>query len=400
MLVPALALALALTARTEQAAPAEPDPLSEVSITWSGSPACDGALALRARLRRLLAGSTKGTKASGSVDAELMPSPELSAEKSSAGDSWTMTLGISSSSGRWSRRIDDESCGRMIEVAALIAAIYLDPLAVQATLVVADDPPDPPDPPAPGKSPTAAPASPPATVEGLSSGQTKEVEDLPAPDAEAASASPSRRKSAPSMKRAAPRGDSSAARRPSQLGAAARAALLGSYGPFPGVGALFVGGVGLTSGDRLLLEIAVLHRFRSRHAIENAPGLELLASLTGARANACWTPRRRGLELPLCAGLDLGALNVEALGIRNAERDRSLYIAPHLGARLLWRPSPTVGLGLDLGASVALRRRTYGIGELAAPVLQTTRASANMGISLEIRLPGSAGRRQRMKSEE
>jgi len=420
MLVPALALALTTQitspAPHAQAVPAEPDPLSEVSITWSGSPACDGGPALRTRLRQLLTASTtekkeekeekeekerkeRKEKATGSIDAELMPSPALSGESSSPDDSWTMTLAISSSSGRWSRRIDDESCGRMIEVAALIAAIYLDPLALQATLAVADE--------GVVQSPNTAPPSPPAAGGSVSSGgRSTQVEDLSSLDTEAASAPPSqqsappsRRQSAP-VKLAGPTGDSSAARRPSKLGAAARAAFLGSYGPFPGFGALFVGGVGLTSGDRLLLEIAVLHRLRSRHAVENVPEVELLASLTGARADACWTPHRRRLELPLCAGLDLGALNVEAIGIRNAELDRSLYIAPHLGGRILWRPSPTVGIGLDLGVNVTLRQRTYSIDELAAPVLQTTRASASMGVGLEIRLPGSAAVKRREKQEE
>jgi hypothetical protein len=149
----------------------------------------------------------------------------------------------------------------------------------------------------------------------------------------------------------------------------------------------------MTIGDRVLLELAVLHRLRSRQPIEATPEVELLASLTAARVHACWTPRLGALELPLCGGVDLGALRVEALGLRNPELDRSLYVAPSFGGRLLWRPAPTIGLGLDLGASVALRRRTYGIRELDGPVLETTRAGAHAGLSLEVRLPPRKNRR-------
>ena len=56
-------------------------------------------------------------------------------------------------------------------------------------------------------------------------------------------------------------------------------------------------------------------------------------------------------------------------------------------ARLLWRPAPSVGLGLDLGGGVSLTRWVYRIGDLPAPVLTTTPALGHVGLSFELRLP-------------
>ena len=401
MLAPgsALALALAVAAPTTTVS-AEQDPVSELSIAWAGSPACDGGQALRAHLRRLLAASTASSRVSGDIDVRLTPSPAVGAgDGHAAEDTWTMTLRIRSASGSWRRRIDGERCEQMIAVAGLIAAIYLDPIAVQAKLasdgVTAATP-----------EATAAATSettPGATADETSARALRTVEaSPPQPELEEAPVDPERR--ALEDRRASDerpttiqaRGSAkstSDARRHSPLGSAARAALLGSYGPFPGLGALVVGGVGLTIGDRVLLELAVLHRLRSRHPIEATPEVELLASLTAARAHACWTPRQGALELPLCGGVDLGALRVEALGLRNSELDRSFYIAPNMSGRALWRPTPTVGLGLDVGVSFALRQRTYGIRELEEPVLETTRIGAHTGLSLEVRLPSRKDRR-------
>ena len=407
MLAPGSALALALAvASPATTAAAERDPISAVSIAWMGSPACDGGQALRAHLRRLLAASTAGSRVSGDVDVRLTPGPALDAgDGQAAADTWTMTLRIRSASGSWSRRIDGERCEQMIAVAALIAAIYLDPIAVQAKLAgdgATEATPEATPETTPETNADGTSARGPETLEASSPSPARSRALPPQPELAEAPMDPPQR--APedwqasderptSIQPSGPARSSSDARRQPALGSAARAALLGSYGPFPGLGALLVGGVGMTIGDRALLELAVLHRLRSRQPIEATPEVELLASLTAARVHACWTPRLGALELPLCGGADLGALRVEALGLRNPELDRSLYVAPSIGGRLLWRPAPTIGLGLDLGASVALRRRTYGIRELDGPVLETTRAGAHAGLSLEVRLPSRKNRR-------
>ncbi len=385
MFAPGSALVLALSV-APPTIPTDPDPISEVTILWSANPACDGREVLRSHLRQLLTDSPTTLKASGLVDVRLTPSPKHTTDTSGAPeDSWTMMLRVNSAAGSWSRRIEGESCSRMIEVAILIAAINLDPLAVQTTLRAA------------GERSTEEPNASSFGKRGTAGNTPPQPEFEPAVEIEPASTARTSSQvepedwSADSESRPSPLHkqpmEDRAARRTRHLRVAARAALLGSYGPFPGLGVLFVGGLGMTINDRFLLEVAALQRFRSRHSVEAAPEVAVLASLRAARLDACWTPRRASIELPLCAGLDLGALRAQAIGLQNSAEDRSLYVAPHLGTRLLWRPSPTVGLGLDLETNIALRQRTYGIQGLDEPVLTTTLVGLHGGLSLEIRLP-------------
>lgn len=277
-----------------------------------------------------------------------------------------MEITVESAAGRWQRTIAAGRCDELIEAAALIAAITLDPVAAALSAAAPEE--AAPDQPEPEPPEVVAPQ-----LAGPQPRDDLESEPLPRPESDdgregLGTAVP------PTTRRGA-------------LGLAARAGLAGAYGPFPDFGALLVGGLGLTIDRRALVEIAAIHRFATRAPVDAAPGIDVAASLTGGRVNACWTPRRGQLELPLCAGLDLAALRVEAVGLRNSDPATDLYAAASAGARILWRPTEVLGVGVDLGGAVTLRQRNFTIRDLEAPVLTTTPASGHVGLSLEVRLP-------------
>jgi hypothetical protein len=342
------------------------DPIAKLAITWDAPAPCASPRRLRERLSALLAASSEAAT-TGELRAKLSPSP----------GGWTMAITVESAAGSWQRTLAAPRCDELVEAAALIAAITLDPVATARSEAAAPPEPRPPKLP-PDKGPPEVAAPRPA---GPQPSDDPEGEPLPLTEPDAGDEPPASAAPVPS-----PTGGPPSTRRRA-LGVAARAGLAGAYGPFPGFGALLVGGLGLTIDRRALVELAALHRFQTRAPVDAAPGIDVAASLTGGRISACWTPRRGQLEVPLCAGLDLAALRVEAVGLRNSDPATDIYAAASAGARLLWRPTDLLGVGLDLGGAVTLRRRDFTIRDLDGPALTTTPASAHAGLSLEIRLP-------------
>ncbi|MEZ4427702.1 MAG: hypothetical protein R3A51_08460 [Nannocystaceae bacterium] len=366
MLLALLALALAPAAGSPEGARAPPR--DAVHIRWEGPGACARGQALRARLDALLRNASE--PAQGSVDARVTPGATQ--------DRFDLSLEVASTAGVWTRELDDARCDALVEAAALIAALNLDPMAVAEDLPQSRAPAPAPEPPVadPGRRiapadegfvPTPPPAAPRPRADD-------EVAPDPAPADRAAS----------SRAGGGPRDRRSTRRR---LGFATRAAAGARYGPTPRVGAYVIAGVGLTLDRRGLFEVAALHRFQDRSRVAEAPAALILTSQTGGRINGCWTPRTRSLEAPLCGGIELAALSAEAAGIPHAAPVRTLHAEVFADARLLWRPTAVIAAGLELSGGVALTRRAYTIAELALPVLTTIPASVSVGLSLEIRLP-------------
>jgi hypothetical protein len=103
-------------------------------------------------------------------------------------------------------------------------------------------------------------------------------------------------------------------------------------------------------------------------------------------ARGCGVPARGVIEVPLCAGIEVGGLRVRGLGFADARTLRRPWFAATVGTSLLWRVVPriAVGVGIDLG--VPLRRDRLEIENLE--VLHTTGPVFARALArLEVRLP-------------
>jgi hypothetical protein len=78
-------------------------------------------------------------------------------------------------------------------------------------------------------------------------------------------------------------------------------------------------------------------------------------------ARACWSPLTDGVELPLCAGVELGVIHAQALGLERPSQEQSLWASALLGPALRFGLAGPVSVWLELEASVALVRTHYSL---------------------------------------
>jgi len=376
-------------------------PSDDLSIAWEAAGPCSSEEQVRAGIAKSLPVSAGEVALGGALRARL-----VQVDDEVEPDRWSMELTVTSAAGSWRRRFDEQRCEDMVAVAIFIATIALNP--VEAS----------------GGMQRLAQSSGPRGRRGAAAGGVGSVEPLVVRDgdSEASAARAAARTEAPSgetsptaeasaIGEASPawlrrmegrtvagRGEQvegqalgapSSGKRPKKglLGASARVATLGSLGPLPGLAPLLLGGVGLTIDRRALFELAAIHRFQAQSTALIAPGVTLSSRLSGGRMSGCWTPRFAAVELPLCGGFELAALRVEALGLVRSTPSTQLHAAAFAGTRLLWRPSPWVGLGVDVGASVVLWRYSYALDELPGAIVTTGLVGGHGGLSLELRVP-------------
>jgi hypothetical protein len=71
----------------------------------------------------------------------------------------------------------------------------------------------------------------------------------------------------------------------------------------------------------------------------------------------------RRLELPVCAGAEVGLMRADAVGAPEPERAYSVYAAARLAPAISWRVADWVGLWLGVEGTVALSRPRFRFGE-------------------------------------
>jgi len=76
----------------------------------------------------------------------------------------------------------------------------------------------------------------------------------------------------------------------------------------------------------------------------------------------CVVPGRIPIEIPVCVGLELGAIHGRGVGELNADSSMSPWIAASLGSGIVWRPrrNPRWGLWLRGEVLPAITRATFG----------------------------------------
>jgi hypothetical protein len=127
-------------------------------------------------------------------------------------------------------------------------------------------------------------------------------------------------------------------------------------------------GVGLDvalTWSRLRVEIGGSHWFRRPARVAGDPPRGGDLQLSSGSLGLCARLGRRKIEVPLCAGAELGAIHGRGVGIDAPKAERVLWAAAWLGPRVLWVLRPRLVLlgGVDLVVPLARYRfQIDGIG--------------------------------------
>ncbi|MDC0722789.1 hypothetical protein [Nannocystis bainbridge] len=155
------------------------------------------------------------------------------------------------------------------------------------------------------------------------------------------------------------------------VGHALRLALGLDVGALPGIGPGLLGGYALRlPGVRLELTAGWWPGRRRDYA--EPPGVGARAQVGAVALRVCPTPRLRrpgrtgaGLvELPLCAGVELGGLVVRGLGFAGARTVRTLWAAAELQPGVVWRFTRRLALAGSVALVVPITRESFAVDPL------------------------------------
>jgi hypothetical protein len=231
------------------------------------------------------------------------------------------------------RRLEAERCEVVTDAAAYIVATMIDPMV---------------DLPMPEADPEAA-AEPAPAVE-------------PAPPPREATREPAavpERRASPTPRSAA-RGRARAALR---VGPAI------AVGPLPSVAPGIAGGAALLL-HRVRIELLAAHWFARPARLAGRPEVGGDIDLTTGAVRVCPLAMLRPLEIPVCAGFELGSMHGRGVGISDPAEARLLWAAFSAGAGLVWMPARRVGMWLDTTLVVPVSRPVFSaenVGRLHQP---------------------------------
>lgn len=323
-----VACTLGATPRVD-AAPRDEPTAARFDVRWTAPDGCPDAAFVRPRVERFL-GRPIGAPGDPDVVAEVVVA---------ANDGlFVATITIDGAP----RELSAERCDTVAEAAAYVVAAWIDPSV---------EPPASDEPAAPTEAiaPTEGPVAP-------------RVEPVPAV-------------TGPTTTRAA---------RP-RLRAAIRVGAMLGVGALPRVGPGLGGGVALMLG-RVRVALDVAHLFARPARRSDRPDVGGDIRLTSAAARICPLVVLRPVEVPLCAGVELGSMHGRGVGIDAAERRRLLWAALTAGVGLIWMPSRWVGPWIDATLLVPVSRPIFdavNVGRIHQPA-----AAAFTGmLGVEARFP-------------
>lgn len=300
-------------------APAPIEPVAGApTIEYAPAPGCPDAAALRSRVERLI-----GRPLRDGAEAVTVTATVTHAE------TFALALRVRSDTGVRERTISASDCGALVEIAAVVIAVAVDP---SASLL-------------PEHEPTPEPAPPQTT----------------APPQRAAIVPPPRARRSP-RRRSRPTGT---------LGALAGVGL----GIVPGPTAV-VGGGGGVRWPHARLDLAVEHAVARSARQDAGRGVEV--RVLAARAHGCWVPTAgRVVEFPLCAGVVAGVARGRGFGVPRVETRRAPWVGLHAQAGLLIAPLPG--------------RRWFAFGpmvRLQAPLVRPAFTLDGFGVAYRTRAAG------------
>lgn len=236
------------------------------------------------------------------------------------------------------RVLTAERCEVAADAAAYVVAAMIDPDVDPPTI---EDPPPEPTPP-----PTTKPVTPP----------------------------PTQPKPTPPPKRASDR-----VRGAVRIGAGV------GVGPLPSVAPGLVGAAAIM-WRRLRVELGAAHWFAREARLPDRPETGGDIRLTTGNARICPLAVLRPIEVPVCAGVEVGSMHGRGVGIDVPASSRLLWVALTAGAGVIWMPSPWVGLWADAALVVPVSRPIFEADNVGR-IHQPAPAAFAGTLGLEARFP-------------
>lgn len=330
-------------------------PPDRAALQWTAPPECPDRDALLQAIARRLHDPRAAAQAR--VDARVVRD----------GARYTLQLQLAVGSRSETRELHDASCAALVDAAAVRVAAAIEPPGAAPDLVPAPPPATPPPDPAAPEDPTPRPADPTPPPADPTPAPPPVPQPVPAP-------SP-----APVPSDMSPR-----------PGGFVRLHGGAELGALPGpTGALGLAGGALWPRLRLELRGTFL-------APRTTAGLPPNARvfLVAAGLHACARLGRGALEVPLCAGVEAGAMRGAARGLASgptatsATSATSAWLAAALGAGLHWHVGRRLGVWVALELLLAPVRPNFELrnSERAETVFQPPPASGRLLVGLELRL--------------
>lgn len=317
---------LAAAPRAAAAAPADP----AIELRWEAPPDCPDRSKIDADLARFLAHGSRADDGPVVIDAKVRRT----------GDKLELALSVHSSAGAIDKTMRADDCKVLASAVALVVAVLLDPAAVVET--VERERVAPPPPPVVVAPPAPAPAP---------------VEPAPPPPKE---------------------------RRKLSIQGVARPFVAGSYGPLPHFGVAVGGLLGVRIGPGRIEVHAIWEAPQTAHASGVDAGARLDLWAVGPRG--CYAPRWRTLEVPVCAGAEIGSMRGDGIGLSVSRRARATWAAVTGGAALLWVPLRWIAVGGGVDGVVALTRPSFVIDDVGT-VHRPRPAGVRIHAGIEVRFP-------------
>lgn len=353
-----LGVALVFAAGSARASPAgegqapEPSDGPRVELSWEVPEGCPTREQLIERSEVLL-----GRSFGEAGDPDLVVAARIAAR----GERWVLELDFDAPGDRL-RTLEGRDCEELLEAAALILATTVDPAALLDEFDEDEDEAElEPDPEAPAKEPEPVEDEEPAVA--AVPVEEPRVEDPP--DAE-----------------------------PEGLGGFVGLAGGVGFGPLPSLAGAPILALGLR---RRALRVELLGGawFSLPALVEGSPEVGARVWLGWAALRGCGVPRvgpEQRVELPLCAGLELGGMRAESFGVDQARAGTLAWLAVDAGIAVIYRFGAKLGLRLGVDGVVPLLRPGFtvaGLGELhrAAPV------GVQGSLGVEVRFGGGSAAR-------
>jgi hypothetical protein len=277
-------------------------------LEWTAPPACPPGLEARARVERFL-GREVGR----------VGDPELHARVRVVEQGGLFVATVSSQAEGGARELSAERCEVVTDAAAYIAAAWIDP-----TVELPELDPEP--------EPAVQP-------------QPVKIAARPAP---ARTRPPTRR---------------------ANIRASIRIGTGVGIGPLPTAAPGLLGGAALT-WRRLRFELDVAHWFARPARRSDRPGTGGDIRLTRGAARVCPLAVLRPIELPICAGVELGSMHGQGVGIDQTARVRLLWVALTASVGVIWMPSRWIGVWADAALVVPVSRPVFeaeNVGRIHQP---------------------------------
>ncbi|WAS97005.1 hypothetical protein [Nannocystis punicea] len=348
---------------------AEPPP--GLVLAWTAPAGCPDEAEVRARVVRM----------TGQEAADRATLTARGTVREAGPGRWSLTLELTGATGGGRRELTAPRCEELVEAAALVVAIAVDPRAALAAPVAGEVVvPAPPVNMSQGESPKEQGAKDMPDGSGpkgnVGEGMSEGPRDAPAGELEGPVADEPPRPDG---------GEAPAAvAQPRGVEVGLRVAAGVSFARLLPQPSAAIGLALSVSGRRWRAEIGGLY---APPVPGGTPAIGGLFQAGAVELRGCPVLRRGAVEVPLCVGLQVGAMEGRGrgTGLVTTTTERSPWLAATAGAALAWRPRGRVGLWVGADAIVALLRPTF-VTARGQEVHKAARFGGQVLAGIEVRL--------------